>query len=336
MAYVDTKFVNLLSVQLRNFRKLNETTWKMSCEFCGDSKKNKNKARGHIYTVKNDLFYRCFNCGYSTTFGSLLKHVSPMLYSDYVVERYKMGVNKHKPHKTIDIPDTAPAFSDTLLHNRKVLNGLIPITDSIEAMEYCKNRLIPESKWEQLYYTKQYKKLINALIPNKFEVEFDSPRIVLPYYDKDGFIFQLTGRAIDDNFMRYSNIKLRETEHPVYGIDKVDTSKTIYVVEGPIDSLFIDNCVAVSGSSFNSSSFIKQHKDKVVLVYDNEPRATEITRIMESSIKNNYSVCIWDNKVVGKDINEMVKNGIDAKQMIDQNTFKGAEALLNFIKWRKC
>lgn len=321
---------------MRNFRKINEETWKMSCPICGDSKKNTKKARGFIYTVKNDMFYRCFNCQYSVSFGTFLKEVNPLLHSDYVVERYKQGINKHRANKTIELPDSKPSFSESSIYNNKILSQLIPASESKEAVDFLTRRQIPKDKWDLLYYTTEYKKLINSIIPEKFESVIDSPRVVIPYYNPEGYIFQLTGRAIDNNFMRYSNIKLMDTEFPVFGLERIDKSKKIYVVEGPIDSLFIDNCIAVSGSSFNGNAFIKEHKDNVVLVYDNEPRAIEIMRLLENSIKFGYSVCIWDSKIKQKDINEMYLDGIDAKSIIDNNTFVGASALMKYITWRKC
>jgi hypothetical protein len=234
------------------------------------------------------------------------------------------------------IPESTQKFSESSIYNSKILSQLTPVVESKEAVEFLTRRQIPKDKWSLLYYTTQYKKLINSILPEKFDSELDSPRVVIPYFNQQGYIFQLTGRAIDNNFMRYSNIKLMETDYPVYGLERVDLSKKIYVVEGPIDSLFLDNCIAVSGSAFNSNAFLKEHKEDVVLVYDNEPRSIEIMKLMENSIKHKFHVCIWDNKIQQKDINEMIMAGVDVKRIIDNNTFVGAEALMKFITWRKC
>ena len=91
MSYIDHKFVSLLSPRLDKFTRKNSTLWNFRCPICGDSQKNKSKARGFIYQVKQDLFYKCHNCSFGTTFANLLKRIDANLYKEYLLEKYKEG-----------------------------------------------------------------------------------------------------------------------------------------------------------------------------------------------------------------------------------------------------
>lgn len=117
----------------------------------------------------------------------------------------------------------------------------------------------------------------------------------------------------------------------------VKFNKKYYVVEGPIDSLFLDNCVAMAGADGNASGL--DYLENAVFVFDNEPRNKEIVSRMERCIDRGYKVCIWPENVLDKDINDMVLSGIDPvnlQMVIDQNTFENLEAKLKLSYWRKC
>ena len=75
MNYIDTKYISLISLRLRNFTKKGDYLWNFSCPFCGDSQKNKKKARGFVYRTKNDLFYKCHNCSHGTNLSKLIEYV---------------------------------------------------------------------------------------------------------------------------------------------------------------------------------------------------------------------------------------------------------------------
>ena len=47
--------------------------------------------------------------------------------------------------------------------------------------------------------------------------------------------------------MRYITIMLDEDSPKVFGLDRVNETEPIYIVEGPFDSLFLDNSIAMAG-----------------------------------------------------------------------------------------
>jgi transcription elongation factor Elf1 len=90
-SYIDIKYLNIISPQLQKFKKKGDNLWNFRCPYCGDSQKNKTKARGFVYQKKNDLFFKCHNCDVGTTVGKLIEYLDSKTYKDYIMERYKTG-----------------------------------------------------------------------------------------------------------------------------------------------------------------------------------------------------------------------------------------------------
>ena len=341
MLYIDAKYANMLGARLRNFKQKNDYLWNYSCPVCGDSSKNKLKARGYIYRAKQDLFCKCHNCGYSTNIGNLIKYVDTRLYDEYVLERYKAGAVKHNSHKNVEaiIPETKKPvlLEDDILSPLKRLDKL-DVTHP--AVQYVVKRKIPRDKWHLLYFSPKFKKFVNGVTP-KFQepIEGEHPRMIIPYFTPAGKCFAFQGRAYGDEDPKYFTIKVDETEEKIYGLDRVDYGKRIYVVEGPIDSLFLPNAIAVSGSSFDTPT-IRKLLANATIVMDNEPRNKEIVKQLEKYIELGYTVCMLPDTVTSKDINEMVlEGGLSPDEIVDlinTNTYTGMEAKLKFINWRKC
>ena len=123
----------------------------------------------------------------------------------------------------------------------------------------------------------------------------------------------------------------------IYGLDRVDYGQRVYVVEGPIDSLFLPNAIAVSGASFDTP-IIRQLLTNATLVMDNEPRNKDIVRQLGKYIDLGYNVCMYPDNIEEKDINDMIKAGKTPDEIlniINTNTFSGMEAKLKFADWRK-
>jgi hypothetical protein len=120
-------------------------------------------------------------------------------------------------------------------------------------------------------------------------------------------------------------------------MDRVNVNETIRIVEGPIDSLFLQNCVAAGDANLqlvakNISS------GKKVLIYDNEPRNKDIVRMMQDAIKLGHNIVIWPDTIAQKDINEMIMSGrtkSEIESIISNNTFSGLEAQTKFVFWKK-
>ena len=191
-------------------------------------------------------------------------------------------------------------------------------------------RKLPNSSYKDLFLCESFYKFTNTLIPNKFpSLDGGHPRLIIPFRNKEGEVFAYQGRAFGNEKPKYITIKLKDCDK-IFGLDRVDTSKHFYVVEGPLDSLFIENCLAVGGSDFDRLGY-----GDFTVIFDNEPRNKEICKQIEKIISQDRKIVIWPDNVKEKDINDMFLADIPVGDIIKNNTFEGAEAQLRFAKWRK-
>jgi len=103
------------------------------------------------------------------------------------------------------------------------------------------------------------------------------------------------------------------------------------VVEGPFDSTFINNSVALCGSDGDVGCL---EGSDIIFVYDNEPRNQEIVRRIGDTIDRGDKIVIWPNSIIEKDVNDMVLSGLDVKSVIESNVYFGLEAKLKFTNWK--
>ena len=332
--YIDRKYISLLSPKLEKFTQKSDYLWNFRCPICGDSSKNKLKMRGYIYRRKNDLFFSCHNCGASHTFGTLLKLVDRSLYSAYQLECYSDGTAA-----TVKKPDFTFAKTKTVFQKKVEINlpSIESLSNTHAARGYVKDRKIPEKYFSQLFYAENFHDFIKELLPSYEKKLYDEPRLVIPFYDEENNLLGLQGRDLLKSKIKYITIKLSDDNKKVYGLNRIDKSKRIYVVEGPIDSMFLDNSLATMDASlYNIILSVGNHD--YVFVYDNEPRNKDIIKHMQKTIEMGKNVCVWPDHIKHKDINEMVSRGYSpstVQSIIDSNTFSGLEANLQFSRWKK-
>ena len=335
MNYIDTKYISLISHRLRNYTKKGDFLWNFSCPYCGDSQKNRKKARGFIYRVKNDLFYKCHNCSHGTTVSKLVEYVDPNLHQEYVMERYKEGSNGTPYKGAYKTPEPDFEFKKPVFKTFDGLKKFSEMDEEHPAVKFLLDRMLPRGSWNDIYFCPKFFEFTNRYVPNKFpSLMGDHPRMVIPFRTKDGNIFAFQGRAFGKEPQKYITIIL-DKEHPkIFGVDRVDTSRSFYIVEGPIDSLFIENCVAVAQSDLR----LPQYKDKAVLVPDNEPRNRQVCKQIEQCIQDGYSVVLWPQGTEEKDINDMILSGKTSREIQDiihSNTHKGLQAQTVFNSWKR-
>jgi transcription elongation factor Elf1 len=326
---IDLQYLYNISPRLDRFKKKSRNLFNFRCPYCGDSKKNKSKARGFVYAVKNEYFYKCHNCSKGTTLGKLIEHIDPQIYKEYVIEKYKSGNNN-----TVQEPEfkfEPVKFDDKTL---KDLTRFDKIPNHPAYKMFIENRHLKDYH-DKLYVTWHFYDWVNKLIPNKFpNIKEDHPRVIIPFLDVDNKMFAFQGRAFGDEEPKYITIKLDENKRRIYGLDRLDINKTIYITEGPIDSLFLPNAIAVAGSDLE----IKNLKRKAVYVFDNEPRSIEIVNKMKKLIEKNYNICIWPKSLKYKDINDMVMSGmspVEVQGIIDNNTFSKLSAHQQLANWKE-
>ena len=338
MKHLDYKYICFISSELRNFKWKSDKLANCSCPMCGDSIKDKLKARFYFFGEENHYRVYCHNCHYSSAFGHFLNHINESMYQEYRKETFaeKMRVavkrEKLKPKSEFKNPVFTPEDSPV-----KRLQRLPDLPEDHPAKIYVNSRLIPKNKQDRIYYTDNYKSWVNSFIPQKFaHVDDPDPRIVFPYMNKEKEFWGSGGRTIiPKREPRYINVSIdHEGKHPnLWGMDRVDFSKRFYVTEGAVDSLFLDNAVAMGTSAIDLS---RLDWSNAVFILDNEPRNPEIISCYNRLIDYGVKLCIWPNGIKPKDINEMVKEGIkNIESLIASNVYNGLQAKLKLNEWKK-
>lgn len=338
MTYLEIKYINLLSNRLRNFKQKSNSVFNFSCPICLDSETNTHKARGYIYPVEGKLKFKCHNCGYPASIPWFIKQVDERLYMEFRREQLlEEGHHFKEPEEEVkfDKVDRLKIFD----HRFDTLQRISTIDVDHYAREYVANRLIPKERWSDLYYCPEFYAYANLLIPHKFSekaLKFDKPRLFIPFRDNHKNMVAFQGRAFVPDEVKYITISLDE-KPTLYGMDRVDMSKDVFVFEGPIDAMFINNSIAVAGGDLVSKTD-GLNKQRLIAVYDNERRSPTTVKKIQKAIDAGYRVCIWPDKNESKDLNQMVIDGYkidELKSMILSHTFNGFRAQLELNRWKK-
>ena len=321
MDFVDVKYINLISSRFQKFKRVKNNLYNFRCPICGDSQTNKNKARGYLYQVKNNTNYKCHNCGVNISFNNFLKQVDTQIHKQYIFEKFKEGnTGKNFTTQAPVLKFEAPKFKQKL--------NLPKASFNVIAKQYLEDRKLNPNNY---YYAEKFKEWTNSLRPTFDNVNKDEPRIIIPLFYQDTFVgFQ--GRALGPSKVKYITIMLTDDAPKIYGLDKVKKNKSVYITEGPFDSTFISNSIALCGADGDVG---KWGISNPVWIYDNEPRNAEIHKRIAKCIDNSERVVIWPETIKEKDINDMVLSGLNVQSVIESNTYSGLEAKLKFTTWKK-
>lgn len=346
----DINYLRQIAPRLERFKeKSTNKLWNCRCFRCGDSVKKSNKTRGYFFPslptpgMEECLMYKCQNCNISLPFSAILKDFDANLYSQYRLEKYRDS----KP--VIQVVETsfdiALAAIQKLKKTPPETRKYIPsITDDLKciaelgskhpATQYIKARCIPVNMWEKLFYAPKFFKWASGNT-DKFKswTDEDHPRLIIPWYSEDNVCHTYTARSFGKEEPKYYKIVLDDSYPPYYGLEKLDKTKQIYVMEGPLDALFL-NAVAVGTSALQ----LYQNKDAIYLP-DRDIRNKEIMKITNKMIQLGYRVCMLPDDLPGKDVNDFVVSGMSIKEIeaiINAHTYQGLEAQMEFLKWKKC
>ena len=331
----DSKFLGLLSPKLDRYKQVRDHLWNFRCPLCGDSSRNKSKARGYVYRKKSDLFYKCHNCGSGLSIGNLIKEIDPTLHKHYIMERYKAGETGKRKTKEPEFKFEPPKFKpkNTPIH----LPSIGSLSKEHYARVYYEAREIPNHFMDKIFYAEDFKKWAQSVCQVDYSTLMSGePRLVIPFFDRDNKLIGAQGRALRESKIRYVTIKVHEDAPKVFGLERWNSDQHTYLVEGPIDSLFLPNCLAVAGADMSDLGIL--NKDKTTLIFDNEPRNFQIARSMIRSLQDGWKIVVWPNSITCKDINDMVLTSIkDARlvEIINTNTYSGQRGEWEVKSWKK-
>ena len=323
MDIIDSKYIGLVSSRLQKFKRVKADLFNFRCPICGDSKKHKNKARGYLYQVKTNTNFKCHNCGASSSFNNFLKQIDSTLHKQYTMEKFKEGF---AGGKNFVVEEPKLEFKKPVF--RKKLN--LPRADEVPiAKEYLEKRKLDPSKF---YFAYKFKEWTNTQKQTFDTIGRDESRIIIPMYDEDKILIGFQGRSLGPNSVKYITVMINEDAPKIYGLDKIDNEKPIYIIEGPFDATLVQNGVAMCGSDLDIRTF---GWSDCIYVYDNEPRNREIVNRIDKTINGGYKVVIWPKSIVEKDINDMVLGGHKIMSVLESNTYSGLQAKVKFNNWKK-
>ena len=331
--YTDQKYVGLISPRLELFKQVRANLWNSRCPICGDSQKNRSKKRLYIYAKKQDLFVKCHNCGFGSNLGNFIKQLDPHLHSQYIVERYKAGETGQRKSKEPEFHFEKPKFKPQ--PTKINLPSIGKLDQEHFARKYFESRKIPESFKDKVYFAEDFKEWAQSVSKIDYSnLGKEEPRMVIPFFDMEGKLIAAQGRALGKNELRYITVKVEEDSLKIYGLDRWNPEDHTYIVEGPIDSMFLPNCLAVAGGDLLTYN---GDKEKTTLIFDNEPRNIHTIKKIMDSISKGWSVVIWSKERKFKDINDLIISGLSTDEILDMintRTMKGLEADWAAREWR--
>jgi len=342
MFLLELKFASQLVCRFKYTKKVGRDSWRFACPICGDSKKSK-KTRGNLFPHNGHLFFKCFNCGVSKSFKYFLKEIDAVMYDEFLLESIR-GTSKRNDLANKNDVEKALKESKTSISDRfdktDVLNGLKPIklcANPIQKVVTDRNICL-DTFGKYIFFSDCFLSYIKKFQPEKFngEIKQDYPRIAIVSFDEfDRPIFvQFRKLLSNDTMPKYMTLKFKDVEK-IFGLDRINKSLLTYITEGPFDSMFLDNAVAVAGSDLLTSIEKYGKITKPCFIFDNEPRSPIIVKKIENVLSIGYKVVLYDTHNTFKDLNDMVLGGINVKEMVERRTFSGIRAKLEFNKWKK-
>ena len=323
MDIIDSKYIGLVSSRLQKFKRVKADLYNFRCPICGDSKKHKNKARGYFYQVKTNTNFKCHNCGASLSFNNFLKQIDTTLHKQYVLEKFKEG---HAGGRNFVVEEPKFEFKKPVFQKKLDLPRAseVPI-----AKKYLEKRKLDPSKF---YFASKFKEWTNKQKQTFDTIGREECRIVIPMYDTNHELVGFQGRSLGPNSIKYITVMIKEDVPKLYGLDKIDKTKPVFVVEGPFDSTLINNSIAMCGADIGSS-YLDEYD--LIYVYDNEPRNREICDRILKCIEGGNQIVIWPSTINEKDINDMVMGGHNVMNLLESNTYSGLKAKIKFNNWKK-
>lgn len=322
---IDLKYINLVSSQLEKFQQRNPDLFNFRCPYCNDSKKSLSKTRGYIYYRDSCYLFICHNCDKRTTLKNFLYDMDQNLGRNYSLETF----NNDSFRRNFE---TKEQQSTKIEIN---LPTIFFLPNSHQAKKYVISRKIPNQYHKELFYAENFKEFVENISETRFkDSSLATPRLIIPFFDKDKNLIAFQGRAFDNTSIRYITIKLQDSLK-LYGLHRLQEG-IVRVLEGPIDSLMLKNAIATADSNLAVSSKVID-KARLVLIPDKDIRNKEIIKKVDSFVEDGYTVCLLPNDFPGKDINEAIINGISTiEDIVDKYTFSGLKLKLEFSKWKKC
>lgn len=351
--WVDKKWISYISIRLERFKWVDRTVANFRCPLCGDSQKSKSKARGYFFEYDGAYVFKCHNACGSMSFESFLKENFPADHKEYKLDLFREMVSsgeiedrpkKDRENSRAEAAKTSDPSARLSTSQESFATPLNDLEPAHPALEYVTERKIPTRGRACMYYTDKFRDAVLSIYNSpRYKKLPPDKRILIPLRDRKGNIKALQGRRISaGKTPKYITVKFDESFPKIFGLDRIDPSVPIIVVEGPIDSMFLPNCVAVCGGDVESSiKYLRNtfgQQAKLIVALDNEPRHRDTIKRMSAAIRTGVDVAFWP-RWLSKDVNDMIlKDRMSSKELLDiisNNMQNGIAAKARLSHWSK-
>lgn len=317
------EFIQKLGLELDNFTQSTDRSFIFS-HTCETDRGKRTQRRANFFEHKNFMFFHCYHCSESSSFDSFLKKTNPSMFREYKFSLY--GKKKEpKPPKQVDVspflatqsPVAPPKIRPHILKDVIMLDTL---DASHPIIKWVESRAIPHTMFSRLGYVEDFhtyfqehdlKDRIKKY--SGFKEEKKTPRIVIPYYDKDGNPFATTCRAIGSETPKYVYVFNEgiDKSHLIYGLWKLDVTRDFFVTEGQFDSMFLDNGISIGGANYCKNEFLLEHKKRVIIVPDNDWKTNKhIQKSLIDALEAGFRVSFLPSELPNaKDVNDIILSG---------------------------
>ena len=270
------------------------------------------------------------------SFGNFLKTIDRPLFRNYQLEKYQENNVVEKQADPEDFFRSVPTFEKKTV-TKIDLPSIENLPETHVARVFIKARQIPKSFWNELYYASDFHDFVSEILPDhENTLHKNDPRIVIPFFDEEGELLGFQGRSLMSNSkIRYITLKMSEDSRKIFGLNRLDKNRPVHVVEGPFDSMFLDNAVATMDAALYNI-IPNLGALNYIFVYDNEPRNSSVCSHMKKTIEQGEKICIWPKYIEQKDINDMILAGLPVQKIINDHTYSTHRAMLEFTAWKKC
>ncbi|MFA5484940.1 MAG: hypothetical protein WC260_01700 [Candidatus Pacearchaeota archaeon] len=270
---LDLEIKNILNSYFENVFD-SGSVYNFKCNVCGDSKTDKRKKRGFILRNKEPMVYYCHNCLYSTTVEKWMRQYFPLNYRNYRSE-----LRRNKNPKKVDesvFKNIKRCKHDNINlseKEKKYTKYFEPIGKHPKVLDICINRKIPKKVYDKWYFC------TNGKFKN---------RIIIPFYNDKGKIYYYQGRSIYKWMSPKYKSRLGDYNN-IYNYYLVDKDKPVIVVEGPLDSIFLSPCIAVTGLKIKDKK-LEVFKQKYYLLDNDTPgKETSLKLILDGQYVFNWN-----------------------------------------------
>jgi len=304
------KYIKLALNAYHNEATFNGDKCNLRCNICGDSAKSKYKKRGHFLDYKDKYRFKCFNCGISVLATTWLKTYYPQYYSQYIQELLMMN-SSDKPKSKKSVAKKRNETKDMKFF--RTIKSDLPLAKL--AYEVCDKRNIPLNIYKKWY----------VATDGRYR-----DRLIIPIYDKDNKIVYWQGRSLKNQIPKYLNCYRSTDDAIIAQLGCIDVTKPIIIVEGYIDSLFIENSIATM--STNWSTEVQDRLDNLNCYYliDFDNGNKEVQKRQIKLLKENHHVFNWHKYLKDQHLEEREKWDIN-----ELYSHFDRESIFNFSDFKK-